>query len=150
MVARSDKNKRNVWKLLLALVSNSLKRRWCPGSHTKRSLSLSLSLSLVSNRIELLQKNVDWLKASDSDLWISVSVFHLSRWSCLGRRVNSSRSCCMELYFICTIITFERGCCFWRKGWNISGVHFNGVGGNSELLIIWWPCIRFVWGLIKR
>lgn len=34
----------------------------------------------------------------------------------LGRRINSSNSCCMQLHFICAVITFEPVCLFLAEG----------------------------------
>lgn len=43
-------------------------------------------------------------------------VAKLASLICLGRRVNSSNSCCMQLHFIRAVITFEAVCLFLAEG----------------------------------
>lgn len=62
----------------------------------------------------------------------------------VGRSVGPCRRVSFFLFF-------KAECCRWQDEMKYKrGSAFNEEAGNSELLIIWWTCIRFVWGLIKK
>jgi len=63
----------------------------------------------------------------------------------LGRRVNSTNSCCMQLHFIRAVITFEAVCLFLAEGMKYKRGAFQWGGREfgtvNYLVTLYWICL---------